>query len=372
MSPMLSSNSIVVVGLSGGVDSAVAAARLLKSGARVVGVTLLLADDQDCGEGKGVCCSRDETDAAEQVARTLGIPHYQVDLRERFRRVVLTEAVRVAAWGGTPSVCPVCNARIKMAALAEKAAELGAAYIATGHYARIERVRGEARLLRGTVRQRDQSYFLYAVPLPLRRKLLLPLSESSKREIRAEASLLGMIVHDRPASQDICPGLESGLEEQIIKAAPEMTLPGPILDHHGHHLGEHRGLFRYTNGQRRGLGLGGGTVEPLYVIGKDFDNRVLLVGPEELLWSRNITVELDGPRREPLPDGLSCQPRRNHPGAPVEVLDIKDNLLHARFLTPQRALTPGQIAVFYLGDEVVAGGTSLKLDIASRPTVNDR
>jgi len=355
-------DATVVVGLSGGVDSAVAAARLQLSGARVVGVTLLLADDQDCGDQEGVCCSRKEADSALLVAQTLGIPHYRIDLRERFRRAVITEAVRVAAWGGTPSVCPVCNARIKMAALAEKANELGAEYIATGHYARIERTGNEVRLLRGTVRQRDQSYFLYAIPLSLQRRLLLPLSESSKSEIRSEAASLDMKVHDRPASQDLCPGLESALAEQIAAGAPEMALPGAIIDHHGHHLGEHRGLFRYTNGQRRGLGLGGGTAEPLYVIGKDFDNRTLLVGHEELLWSRNITVKLNGPRREPLPDGLSCQPRRNHSGAPVEVLSLKDNLLHARFLTPQRALTPGQIAVFYLGEEVVAGGTAVMPD----------
>ncbi len=355
-------NATVVVGLSGGVDSAVAAARLLQSGARVIGVTLLLADEQDCGDQEGVCCSRKEADSALLVARTLEIPHYRIDLRERFRRAVITEAVRVAAWGGTPSVCPICNARIKMAALAEKATELGAEYIATGHYARIERTGDEVGLLRGTVRQRDQSYFLYAIPMRLRRKLLLPLSESSKGEIRAEAASLGMVVHNRPASQDLCPGLESALEEQITAGAPEMALPGAILDHHGHYLGEHRGLFRYTNGQRRGLGLGGGTREPLYVIGKDFAQRALLVGPEELLWSRNITVELNGPRREPLPDGLSCQPRRNHPGAPVEILSLKDNRLHARFLTPQRALTPGQVAVFYLGEEVVAGGTAVMPD----------
>jgi len=347
----------VVVGLSGGVDSAVAAARLVEAGARVVAVTLVTADASDCVGGVETgCCTRAEADAALAVAERLGIRHYRYDERDRFREKVLTESVRVAGRGGTPSVCPLCNARHKLRVLAEKARILGLDYIATGHYARLEKRLGRMRLLRGAVREQDQSYFLHAVPLELREILILPLGEDDKTAVRAEALRRGLDVHDKPASQDLCPALARGLESALRTAAPEMTLPGPILDHHGRERGTHDGLFRYTIGQRHGLGLGGGTGEPLYVIGKDFENRALLVGPEDKLWSREMTVELEGPVADPLPSGLDCQPRRNHPGAPVEVTWREGDALGVRFLAPQRALTPGQAAVFYLGEEVVAGG----------------
>ena len=348
----------VVVGLSGGVDSGVAAARLVDAGAEVAGVTLLTADDADCAPGAGTaCCTRAEADVARNVAHDLGIRHYRFDERERFREYVLAESVRVASRGGTPSVCPLCNARCKLQVLAEKARVLGFEHIATGHYARVEKRLGRARLLRASARERDQSYFLYAISDELRERLILPLGEEDKITVRAEALRRGLRVHDKPASQDLCPALARDLEPALKKTAPEQTSPGPILDHHGRERGTHAGLFRYTLGQRRGLGLGGGTGEPLYVIGKDLENRALIVGPEDRLWSREMTVELEGPIADPLPSGLSCQPRRSHPGAPAEITWREGGAVGVRFLTPQRALTPGQAAVFYLGDEVVAGGT---------------
>ncbi|MCK4592937.1 tRNA 2-thiouridine(34) synthase MnmA, partial [bacterium] len=348
----------VVVGLSGGVDSAVAAARLVDAGARVAAVTLLTATEADCVPGvETACCTRAEADTAQTVAHHLGIRHYRFDERDRFREKILAESVQVISRGGTPSVCPLCNARFKLRVLAEKARILGFEFIATGHYARVETRLGRTRLLRGTVRERDQSYFLYAVPLEVRERLILPLGETEKITVRAEALRRGLRVHDKPASQDLCPALAGDLEPVLKKAAPEMTLSGPILDHHGRERGTHGGLFRYTLGQRRGLGLGGGTGEPLYVTGKDLKNRALIIGPEDRLWSREMTVELEGPIADPLPSGLSCQPRRNHPGAPADVTWREGNTVGIRFLTPQRALTPGQAAVFYLGDEVVAGGT---------------
>lgn len=348
----------VVVGLSGGVDSAVAAARLVEAGARVAAVTLVTADASDCVGGVETgCCTRAEADSALAVAERLGVRHYRYDERDRFRAEIFAESVRTASRGGTPSVCPLCNARHKLRVLYEKARVLGLEHVATGHYARLEKRLGRTRLLRGAVRERDQSYFLYALPLELRDILILPLGEEDKATVRAEALRRGLDVHDKPASQDLCPALARGLEQELKKAAPQMTRPGPILDHHGRERGTHQGLFRYTIGQRRGLGLGGGTGEPLYVIGKDFANRALLVGPEDRLWSREMTVELEGPVADPLPTGLSCQPRRNHPGAPVEITWREGDTVGVRFLAPQRALTPGQAAVFYLGEEVVAGGT---------------
>jgi tRNA-specific 2-thiouridylase len=347
----------VVVGLSGGVDSGVAAARLVDAGARVAGVTLLTADESDRPpDTETGCCTRAEADVARSAAHHLGVRHYRFDERERFREKVLAESVRVASRGGTPSVCPLCNARLKLQVLSEKARVLGFEHIATGHYARLEKRLGRTRLLRAAVRERDQSYFLHAVPTELRDVLLLPLGDDDKTTVRAEALRRGLEVHDKPASQDLCPALAGRLEAELRRAAPEMTLPGVILDHHGRDRGTHEGLFRYTVGQRRGLGLGGGTGEPLYVTGKDFANRALLIGPEDRLWSREMTVELEGPCADPLPSGLTCQPRRNHPGAPVEITWREGDAVGVRFLAPQRALTPGQAAVFYLGDEVVAGG----------------
>jgi tRNA-specific 2-thiouridylase len=347
----------VVVGLSGGVDSAVAAARLVEAGARVAAVTILTADESDRPDGVETgCCTRAEADAALAVAERLGVRHYRCDERDRFRAEIFAESVRTAARGGTPSVCPACNARHKLRVLADKARVLGFDYVATGHYARLEKRLGRTRLLRGAVREQDQSYFLDAVPRELREIFILPLGETDKTTVRAEALRRGLAVHDKPASQDLCPALARGLEAELKKAAPGMTRPGPILDHHGRERGTHDGLFRYTIGQRHGLGLGGGTGEPLYVIGKDLTNRALLVGPEDKLWSMEMTVELEGPVADPLPSGLDCQPRRNHPGAPVEITWREGNTLGVRFLAPQRALTPGQAAVLYLGEEVVAGG----------------
>lgn len=347
----------VVVGLSGGVDSAVAALRLVEAGRRVVGVTLRTCRESEAEEAAAA--------AARSTADKLGIEHRVIEGSGLFARTVLAEGLRVAGHGGTPSVCPVCNARVKLALLAEVADELGGWALATGHYARVEFVEGEARLLRGRVGERDQSYFLAALPGRLLERLVLPLGDEDKAAVRSAALRAGLEVARRPASMDLCPALAGPLVEALRREAPRLLQAGPIRDRRGRELGTHRGLFHYTLGQRRGLGLGGGSGEPLYVTGKLLAENVLVVGPEESLWSRGLVVE--PVEAGPPPGGrLWCQPRRNHPGAPIEPLGESEGLWRTRFLAPQRALTPGQFAVFYrrgaAGDEVVGAGTIHAVD----------
>ena len=336
----------VVVGLSGGVDSAVAALRLGEAGRRVVGVTLRACRESAAEDAAAA--------AARATARRLGIEHRVIEGAGLFARTVLAEALRVAGHGGTPSVCPVCNARFKLALLAGIADGLGGWELATGHYARIEFVEGEARLMRGRVRERDQSYFLAALPGALLGRLVLPLGGDEKAAVRAAALRAGLEVARRPASMDLCPALAGPLVEALRREFPRLLQPGPIRDLSGRELGTHRGLFHYTLGQRRGLGLGGGSVEPLYVTGKLLAENVLVVGPEESLWSRGLVVEPIGSGAPPV-GRLLCQPRRNHPGAPVEPLSESGGLWRTRFLAPQRALTPGQFAVFYRREESAGG-----------------
>ncbi|MBD3400644.1 MAG: tRNA 2-thiouridine(34) synthase MnmA [Candidatus Coatesbacteria bacterium] len=342
----------VLVGLSGGVDSAVAAGLLHRAGARVGGLFV-----RTCAQREAEAAA---LDAAHRTATELGIEFTVHDAAAQFQRTVLREALRIATAGGTPSVCPYCNARLKLAVLAREAERRGTRLIATGHYARVTVVNDVPRLRRAAARERDQSYFLHQLAPELLERLVLPLGGLDKSRVRALARRWGLIAARRPDSMDLCPALADSLATELIRRAPQQALPGPLLDHHGRELGTHQGLFRYTIGQRRGLGLGGGTAEPLYVVAKDPGRRALFVGPEELLWSREIDVELQGPLHQPPPAGLTCRPRRNHPGAPVEVLERDDGTLRLRFLAPQRALTPGQIAVLY-ADELVVGGGVIRL-----------
>ena len=340
----------VLCAMSGGVDSSVAAALLVEAGYDVFGVTLHLwdaADDQKVGR----CCAPEDRDDARRVSEHIGIPHYVVDERAAFRAHVVDPFLGAYASGTTPSPCVSCNRTVKLAFLADLADRLGASYIATGHYARIE---PGPRLLRGVDRNKDQSYFLFGVPPAVLARLLFPLGALTKHEARAEARRFGLPNADKPDSVELCfvpDGDVAGFSAREGSGAPG----GRIVDEAGRTLGAHDSVAGFTIGQRRGLGLGGGP--PRYVLRILADTGAVVVGPKErLLTSTARVVEATWPGGRPdSPFEAAVRIRYRHAPAPAVVTPSEEGF-EVRFHSPQRAITPGQAGVVYRGDEVVAGG----------------
>ncbi len=340
----------VLVAMSGGVDSSLAAALLLDEGHEVEGITLRLADQPP---------GPDRPDPAAAAA-ALGIPFSEWDLRGEFERLVVAPFVGEYLSGRTPNPCARCNAAVKFGLLLERTAAAGADFLATGHYARlVAGPGGRGRLLvRGADRAKDQSYFLALVGRPALERVLFPLGGLRKGEVRALARARGLAAASRPESQEICfvPG-DDCAAFVAGRARGGALAPGPIVDRAGRRLGEHRGLARYTVGQRRGLGLAAG--RPLYVLALDAAANTLVVGPDELLWGRELAIEgvnwlADAPGA---PLRAAVRIRSRHEPAAATLAPAGDGRWRARFDEPQRAITPGQAAVFYDGDVVLGGGT---------------
>jgi tRNA-specific 2-thiouridylase len=327
----------VVVAMSGGIDSSVAAARLKEEGHEVTGVTMRLND----GDGLNAA-------AAGRAAQRLGIPHQVVDLRDVFAREVIAHFCREYGEGRTPNPCVRCNRYIKFGALLEKAREAGADYIATGHHARIEKDdnNGRYRLKKGADRQKDQSYFLYALTQQQLGRALFPVGGE-----------LGLAAGNRPESREICfiPG--DDYPEFIKDRAPETARPGPIIDTDGNILGEHRGIASYTVGQRRGLGIA--SREPLYVTAIDPERNAIIVGAREKTYRRELTATgLNWLTTRPeSPFKAKARIRYRHPEAAAEVTPLGNGRARVEFARPQMAITPGQAVVFYDGDSIIGGGT---------------
>ncbi len=335
----------VLVGMSGGVDSAVCAHLLREAGYEAMGLTLWLWDPQ--GPKENPCCS---VDTAALAARELGIPHETVLAHKEFSRLVIEPTLRAYRAGRTPNPCTFCNREVRFALLLREAERRGIPYIATGHHARIRRGEGGARLLRGRDPVKDQSYFLYSLTQEELARALLPVGELTKAEIKALAERLGLTAARLPESQDLC-FAPRGVGE-LIPDAP----PGPVLDLSGRRLGIHRGLPHYTVGQRRGLGLA--SPEPLYVVALDPKENALIVGPESALYSRGlIASELHWISGSPPGEEFACQVQIRYRSAPVGAeVQLADGKAVVRFTEPLRAVTPGQAAVFYHGEEVLGGG----------------
>lgn len=340
--------------MSGGVDSAVAAARLLDAGYDVIGVTLHLWDYPEAPDAKGRCCAPEDQYDARRTADALGFPHYTFDRRAQFERDVISPFVESYAAGVTPSPCNACNRSVKIAELFRIADRLGATYLATGHYARIVRDgSGTARLARGVDLHKDQSYFLYHTPTSQLERLLFPLGESVKPDVRREAIERDLPGANKGESQELC-FVGSGEYASFVEERAGRVRPGELIGPEGKSLGTHKGVHHFTVGQRKGLGVALGY--PTFVTHIDGESGAVHLGPESGLMDDVVDL-LDVHLAEgvSLPLAANLRIRYRHDGAPAIVEQSPGGNVVARFDTPVRALTEGQVAVFYEGDSVLGG-----------------
>lgn len=354
----------VLVAMSGGVDSSVAAALLKEQGHNVVGVTMKTfcysdAEAEANGPSK-TCCGLDGIMDAKMVADRLDIPHYVFDVEREFTRDVIDDFVSEYAAGRTPNPCVRCNGNTKFRDLLKRGKMLGCDFIATGHYARtgVDDA-GNAVLLRGVDAKKDQSYFLWALPPEMLPKLLFPLGELTKPEVREIARQMGLTTAEKPESMEICfvpDGDYARFLGKKLGADHAALASGALVTSSGEVLGEHDGYARYTVGQRRGLG--GGRSLPLYVIGTRPETREVVVGTADELMREDVAVgELNWLATPPVPgDAVRVQVRHRAPDVPARVQAVEDGVIRLALDTPQRAVTPGQSAVLFRGDVVLGGG----------------
>ena len=349
----------IVVGLSGGVDSSVAALLLVRAGYEVIGVTLQIWEKGEYEEGpwhERSCC---KIGLAQFVADQLKIPYHIYDVHKEFQDIVIEEFCKEYMKGRTPNPCITCNEKIKFALLLEKAKDLEADYIATGHYARIEKDAATGRYLlkRGIDADKDQSYFLYRLSREILLKTILPLGNYKKKEVYKLAEEIGLPVEGMRESQEVCFVTREGYHEFIATHVPGSIRPGKFVDPAGKVLGTHRGIAFYTVGQRRGLGISTG--KRLYVIKIDKDKNEIVLGTEDQLYAKALIAgDVHLIYEDMLKDErqLEVKIRYKSEAAPATVTPIGNRKIRVIFDKPQRAITPGQAAVLYDGDIVIGGG----------------
>ncbi len=350
----------VLLGMSGGVDSSVAAALLVEQGYRVQGVTLQVWEHEDESvaaskrwEERGCC----KVGLARFVAQRLGIPHEVVDTREVFRAGVIDDFLSGYLAGTTPNPCVRCNERVKLRSLLRLAEERRVDFVATGHYARIMERQGRPSLHRACDSRKDQSYFLYRLNSAWLSKLLFPVGSMQKAEVWARAESLGLPADELKESQEICFVSHGDYRTFIEAEAPESKQEGNFVDPAGHVLGRHDGIAYYTPGQRRGLGIATG--QRLYVQRVEAATQTVVLGPEEELFRSDCRVgEVNLFDETLLTRSTEAQVKIRYatPAAPATVSPDRNETMTVRFAAPQRALSPGQSAVFYDGDRVLGGG----------------
>lgn len=342
--------SKIVVAMSGGVDSSVAAALLVEQGHEVVGVTMKLLARADTGFG---CCgSPADVDDAKRVAETLGIPHYTVDMAELFADKVIKRFVDDYQSGRTPNPCVECNRSLKFGHLLGLAKAWNCDAVATGHYARVE----DSALLTSVDTDKDQTYFLYSLTARELASVRFPVGALTKAQVREKARALGLRTADKPESMEIC-FVPRRDYRGFLASQGAQSEPGPIVDTSGREVGRHEGVANFTVGQRKGLGLT--TKEPNYVVDIDAQTKTVVVGTNDDVFSAGCAVEKVSWTGKPESGTMSVRIRHRHAPALADVTCNGDTA-RVRFESPQRAVTAGQAAVFYRGDRVLGGGVIVR------------
>ena len=359
-------NKRVVVAMSGGVDSSVAAALLKEQGYEVIGITMRIWEEPlrkksmvaVAQEKKYSCCGGEPAISdARRVAHKLNIPYYTLDFQKEFKENVVQDFIHEYEKGRTPNPCIRCNRFVKFDILLNRCREFNADYLATGHYARIEKIDNRWLLKKGIDTKKDQSYFLYTMTQKQLSKTLMPLGNLTKTEVRKIAKDLDLVVAEKPESQEICFIPDDDYAGFLKEFIPEAAKPGPILNKSGKVIGEHKGILNYTIGQRKRIGIP--SKERLYVTGIDLKKNAIVVGNEKEGYGNELVADdvnyialkkLENPMR------IKAKIRSVHPAAEAEIKPI-DQRIYLRFVEPQWAITPGQAVVFYDGDVVLGGGT---------------
>jgi tRNA-specific 2-thiouridylase len=346
----------IVVAMSGGVDSSVAAALLAEQGHDVIGLSMQLYD-QSGTHAFGSCCTLDDLHDARRVASAQGFPHYIVNFERQFTDTVISNFVGEYTSGRTPIPCAHCNSDLKFSALLDRARGLGADSLATGHYARVEQASPGRFLLRRSVDpDKDQSYFLFSLTQDQLAHAVFPVGALTKPEVRAEARRLGLIVAEKADSQEIC-FLPDGDYATFVESRSSSVQTGSVVNQQGERLATHAGVHRFTIGQRKGLGVAAQT--PLYVLKIDADSGDVMVGPRSALDRTNFTASrVNWIERDPSAGwtAATVQIRHRHRPASGRVRALDDRRAEVVFDQPQPAVTPGQAAVFYDDDIVIGGG----------------
>lgn len=348
----------IVVAMSGGVDSSVVAAMLKERGERVIGVMLRLWSEAE-GEGENRCCTLDALSKARQIAGKLDIPFYALDAKEIFYDVVVKDFINGYTQGLTPNPCLICNRHIRWDFMFKRARALGGEYLATGHYARLQKTNaGEVQLRKGIDPRKDQSYVLHGLNQNVLQRTLFPLGEYTKDNVRAMARDFDLPVADRPDSQDLCFVGAGDYRQFLRRHAPQAKNPGPILSTKGEKIGTHAGLAFYTIGQRKGLGVF--APKPVYVMAKDVAKNALIVGEREDLgrdqfWAQEINWISGTAPTKP----FRAEVKIRYRARPVwcRVTPEKNHQVYIKLEESLRDITPGQAAVFYDGEICLGGGT---------------
>jgi tRNA-specific 2-thiouridylase len=351
----------VVVGMSGGVDSSVAAYLLKKQGYDVIGVTMQIWQDEepDAVQENGGCCGLSAVDDARRVAEYLEIPYYVMNFKKEFQENVIDYFIGEYQEARTPNPCIACNRYVKWESLLQRSLSIGADYIATGHYARIAQLEnGRYTLKKSATDAKDQTYALYNLTQEQLSRTLMPVGEYTKDQIREIAEKLLLPVAHKPDSQEICFVPDHDYASFIEKETGKKSVPGNFVDPDGNILGQHKGIIHYTIGQRKGLGIALG--RPAFVADIRKETNEVVIGTNEDVFAPALLADrvnfmsiekLDEPRE------VIAKIRYNHKGAPCRIEMVGEDQVKVTFHEPQRAITPGQAVVFYDGDCVLGGGT---------------